>query len=80
MPSVRMGKTAVRGPTAQSRPSFVLGSRPPSLRAQPPGSLTIKPQPGSTTQYGKQAGQPNFGKQPTPPPFGFGNTALTGES
>jgi hypothetical protein len=70
MASVNAGKTAPKSVSGPGRTSFVYGSRPPSLKAQQPGSLTIKPQPGSTTQYGKTsvAGA------------GFGNTGMTGES
>ena len=43
------GPKAVAAPSI--RPSFVLGSRPGSLRAAPPPR--IKPAAASTTQYGK---------------------------
>ena len=65
------GKSIKRAASVPSRTPFVLGSRPPDLRAPPPGSMTIKPQPGSTTQYGK-----------TPPaaPIGMATpTGMTGE-
>jgi len=43
------------------RPSFVLGSRPASMRtgAVPTPGARIKPAAASTTQYGKMNGQSN---------------------
>lgn len=41
-------------PSAGERPSFIMGSRPASLRAPlPGGALNIKPQAASTRDYGK---------------------------
>ena len=56
------GPKTVAGPIA--RPSFVLGSRPASMRSGQvpvPGAAgpRIKPGPANTTQYGKMTGQPN---------------------
>ena len=55
----RKGPTKV--PTPGIRPSFVLGSRPPSIRSGevPKPGMRIKPGPANTTQYGKANGQAN---------------------
>lgn len=76
---------ARKGPTkvsTGSRPSFVMGSRPPDLYAprvapRPQGNILkqpprIQPAGASQRQYGKAA-QPPSGP-------GFGNTGLTNES
>lgn len=70
MATVRTGKTSVKSVGGPGRTSFVLGSRPTSLRAQQPGSLRIRPEPGET----------QYGKQPSVAGASFGNTAMTGES
>jgi hypothetical protein len=67
--SPRGGPKAVAAPTM--RPSFVLGSRPASLRAPPPPR--IKPGPPGTTQYGKVP----IGNSAA---IGSGDTGLTGMS
>lgn len=78
----RKGPTKVSG--GSSRPSFVLGSRPPDLYAprvaqRPQGNILKQPpriQPTQTRQYGKQATQ-------SPAQAGgsyIGNTGLTDES
>ena len=59
-------------PTPGERPSFVLGSRPPSLRAKPPGEAgRIKPLTGQT-QYGKPQPQTQVASPgpSLPTPFG----------
>ena len=67
--SVSADSTTVRKPPM--RPSFVLGSRPGTLRANP--VPRIKPMAGQTN-YGKQNGQSN------PAGAGFGDTGMTGLS
>lgn len=51
--SIKGGGKIKRAASVPGRTPFVLGSRPPDLRAPPVGGMNIKPQPGSTTQYGK---------------------------
>lgn len=65
------GKGPTSVPTPPQRPSFVLGSRPGSLRAPP--VPRIKPGAANTTQYGKV----NIGN---PAGASFGNTGQTGMS
>lgn len=56
--TVRTGKGGHKSvPTPGIRPSFVLGSRPQSLRTSP--IPRIKPGPSSTRDYGKTPGAPN---------------------
>ena len=71
--AIRAGKAPKAAPTPPQRASFVLGSRPGSLRAAPPPR--IKPGPANTTNYAKvPAADPN------PVGASFGNTAMTGMS
>lgn len=64
---VKKGPSSV--PKAKDRPSFILGSRPTSLRAPTPGGgPRIKPMQG-VTQYGKAApadGVASFGPEDGP--------------
>jgi hypothetical protein len=66
---INSGKSGPKAaPTPPDRASFVLGSRPPDLRAP-----RIKPMAASTTQYGKtQTGNPAGAS--------YGNTGDTGYS
>jgi hypothetical protein len=66
------GPLPSKAPTPGARPSFVLGSRPPSLRQAPPGGAArIKPMTGQT-QYGKTPPVPtiNGAGSSMPPTFG----------
>lgn len=57
MAALSMGKKGPKSvPKASARPSFIMGSRPTSLRAPLPGAEgpRIKPMEGQT-QYGKPA-------------------------
>lgn len=65
MSGVKTGK--VKSLSAPSRPSFALGTRPPSLRSEP--LKRIKPKSG-VTDYAKAAA----GNPPNPGGIGFGNT------
>ena len=69
---INAGKSSPKSvPNPPERPSFVLGSRPGSLRAPP--VPRIKPGPPGTTQYGKA----NLGN---PAGASFGNTGQTGQT
>lgn len=69
----KVGASKVKGPSISSRPAFVLGSRPSSLRQKP--VQRIKPADASTTAYGKQDDN-----TPNPAGASFGNTGMTGLS
>jgi hypothetical protein len=58
--SIDTGKSGPKKvPTPGIRPEFVLGSRPPTLRAPP--VPRVKPGAPSTRQYGKPDFNPGFG-------------------
>ena len=58
--TAKKGTPAGKVPSPGARPSFIMGSRPDTLRAPMPGAR-IKPGPASTTQYGKPAPPDNVG-------------------